>query len=518
VEELTVALVTTAAMGAAQTVGGEAGQSAWSSMVGLVRRALRRGSDWAPDRPEEPDQDPDTVVDPEDEEQVRAWAEEVFALALRDEQFMMELRAWVMEHSKEDAIPRQVPPPVRDVVDREPLRDQLKELVEDDAQRRMVHLVVLTGVLGVGRRSVVRQIAHESGGRKRFPGGQIHVEFSRWRNSQGEVDMVAVLRSCLRSLKVDERYLPQSLPELADRLRDCVKGPCLVVLEDASRPAEVRPFIPHVPGSMVMVTTHVPMGELVLDGALPLRVKPLDTESALLMLGQRCGAERMAAEPDAARRLVEWCGRLPLALDILAARLQLHADEPLSTLVDELADEATRLDALRISAWEERTMATTLNIVRRDLPAPLRECYDRLGLFPGPEFDARVVAAVADVCAPRGRDMLAHLDQVGLVEPASAGRFRFPELVHLHARRCGDALPSEIREAVAARIIRLYHTRTAFADRAVTGVRTRITDLDALLSGQTDPFVGTDEDENAPKPKALRWLMTERPNILAVQR
>lgn len=76
--ESAVALVSVAAGGAATA----AGQSAWTSLTALVRRALGRES----------------AVSPEDEDGVRALAARIAEAAAADPEFARQLREWAEPH------------------------------------------------------------------------------------------------------------------------------------------------------------------------------------------------------------------------------------------------------------------------------------------------------------------------------------------------------------------------------------------------------------------------------------
>ena len=63
-------------------------------------------------------------------------------------------------------------------------------------------------------------------------------------------------------------------------------------------------------------------------------------------LTRRLGAERVASEPGAVAHLLARCGRLPLALAVVAARAAARTDFALAELADELAGTGERLDVL----------------------------------------------------------------------------------------------------------------------------------------------------------------------------
>ncbi|RBM06305.1 hypothetical protein DEH69_26705 [Streptomyces sp. PT12] len=406
--------------------------------------------------------------------------------------------------------PAQVPPSTRWWVNRSGALDEWRRWLDGTATRPAV--AVLSGMHGVGKSELARRMAEEAEGR--FAGGQLYVDLSRWRDTAGRVDVSGALRGCLRSLGVDEGFLPAELPDLVNDFRTRTEGQSvLVVVEEATEPAEVRPFIPKAEGSVVVAVSDGRLAELVvIDGAHSLPVDPLDAPDALGLLTARCGEEAIAAEREAAELLISWCGGLPLALGVVAGQLALHTDQSLSDLVSDLEDERARLDGF--FAGQTRSVAAALTLAYQALAQESQLLYRRLALFPGDVFDADLAAVVAEVPRATARKLLRALhDSSLLTADDTPGRYRFHALVRLHAARLAAQDPEAEQEALALRVTRRYARWTACADRALMGDRLRISPHDDLPSGADDPFGGAKG-----KREALAWLSAERANALAVLR
>ncbi|MEU3964003.1 NB-ARC domain-containing protein [Streptomyces buecherae] len=69
----------------------------------------------------------------------------------------------------------------------------------------------------------------------------------------------------------------------------------------------------------------------------------LSDREAMELLGDHLGDEAVHAEPDAALRICQLAGHLPLALEIVAAQCR-HAGSTLAETVDRFQDAASRLD------------------------------------------------------------------------------------------------------------------------------------------------------------------------------
>ncbi|MFJ3800004.1 NB-ARC domain-containing protein [Streptomyces sp. NPDC090088] len=378
-----------------------------------------------------------------------------------------------------------------------------------------VRVGVLGGLPGVGKTTMAWRWAERA--RRRFPDGQLYVDFAALR-TQSELatgagaDVSEALAMCLRSLPGSDS-IPSSLAERTNLFRSRSAGlRILLVLDDVNQPAHVRALTPKGPGSAVLVTGRGRLGELALDGARLISVKPLDAHGGLTLLTDRCGQETVAAEPQAARRLVELCGGLPVALQVVAARLVGDDSPSMTELAAELDNEAGRLAGMALEG-EESTVSAVLNPSYRLLPPDAARLYRLLGWLPVGVFDAGVAAVAADLDTARAKRLLGVLTKASLVEAGGDGRYRMHDLVRLHAReRAADEEQESEQEALIGRVGTHYLVLTAFADRALRRERLRIADLSALLHGADDPFAA------AGGPPALEWLDTERSAVLAVLR
>ncbi|RSS35103.1 hypothetical protein EF906_28220 [Streptomyces sp. WAC08241] len=375
-----------------------------------------------------------------------------------------------------------------------------------------VGIGVLHGLPGVGKTATAWHWA--AGARERYPDGQLYVDFAALRGRSGG-DVSEAVAMCLRGLGVVDAYLPDSLQERAALFRTrTADRRLLVVLDDVGDPAQVRPLVPKGPGSAVLVTSTSGLGELALDGARILALKPLDPDGALRLLAEH-GGERIAADRDAAERLVDLCGGLPVALRIVAGRLATDPTLTAAALAAELADENSRLDALSLGG--EHSMSAVLNPTYRLLPPGAARLYRHLGWYPCATHDVEAAAAALDATPAETAPLLRRLADDGLIERTADGRFRMHDLVRLHAReRARAEEPPGAEAALVARVLTHHLVLTALADRAIREDRLRVADLGELLDGARDPFAAPAGSASAADP--LAWLESRSADVLAVLR
>ncbi|GGP32112.1 ATP-binding protein [Streptomyces melanogenes] len=372
-----------------------------------------------------------------------------------------------------------------------------------------VGIGVLHGLPGVGKTATACHWADRA--RELYPDGQMYVDFASLRAGTGG-DVSEAVAMCLRSLGVSDDWMPRSLAERTALFRShSAERRMLVVLDDVSHPAQVRPLVPKGPGSAVLVTSHGKLGELVLDGARLISLDPLDGDGGMRLLADRCGEDAVTAERAAAERLVELCGGLPVALHVVAARLLTDRRLTMTGLADELADEAGRLAGMSMRG--ERQVSAVLGPSYRTLRPDAARLYRLLGWAPVSAFDTTTAAVAAGIDVPHAAELLEVLETASLLEGSPDGRYRLHDLVRLHARECAEREEADgERAALTRRVVTHYLALTALADRAIRADRLRIADLSGPLADIPDPFASP----GGPVP--LEWLEAERTNILQVLR
>lgn len=290
--------------------------------------------------------------------------------------------------------------------------------------------VVLAGAGGVGKTTLAVHWAHRH--RAEFPDGQLFADLRGFERPPMRPD--TVLGMFLRALGVPEARIPDGLAECSALYRALLAGRrMLVVLDNAGTAEQARPLLPATPGCLAVVTSRRRLSGLVVrDGAALVTVGPFAADDALELLGHVLGPARLAADPAAARELVERCDRLPLALRIAAARLMAHPDWSLGCWTRKLADERRRLQEL--SAHDaDLAVEASLYLSYRALSSGAARLFRLLGLHPGPDVDLPAAAALAGRDPERTHRHLAELSDAHLVEEHAQGHYVRTELVRIYA-------------------------------------------------------------------------------------
>ena len=367
---------------------------------------------------------------------------------------------------------------------------ELERLVELVAGRGGV--ISVDGMAGVGKTAFAVRAGHALA--SRFPGGRLFVDLHGYTPDRQPVTAEAALGVLLRSLGLPGTEIPAGLDDRVATWRTAMAGRrALVVLDNASDAAQVRPLVPGSPGCAVIVTSRRRLPNL--DGAVPLSLDVLPAEEAEELFLRVVGEDR---GPGAAE-LVSLCGYLPLAVRVAGARLRHRPRWTVGDLVERLRVEQQRLSELAV---DDRGVAAAFTLSYEHLEPALRRVFRLLGLHPGVDFDAHAAAALTGLPRPRAEDALEDLLDHHLLEQQVRDRFRFHDLLREHALGLDGP-----REDADVRVLDYY---LAVAHRATNVLQPGRRQVEPELAHPPSslPVV-------ADLPAASAWFATEHPNLVA---
>ena len=243
----------------------------------------------------------------------------------------------------------------------EELQALLNAIEEGTKTGKPVLICAIDGMAGVGKTTLAMHAAHRLA--SRFPDGQLFVRLHAHARGQQPVEPGDALAALLRSTGMDPRQIPAEVEERAQLWRDRLAGKrILLVLDDAATHEQVEPLMPGTGGSAVVVTSRRRLTAL--RGMLPLELDIMPPGQAADLFTRVSG--RGGSEPGAVAELVELAGRLPLAIQMLGARLRSRRSWTVADLAGELA--AARDRSAAIGATDEPVRAV-FDLSYRTLPA-----------------------------------------------------------------------------------------------------------------------------------------------------
>ncbi|WP_406172337.1 AfsR/SARP family transcriptional regulator [Streptomyces sp. NBC_00996] len=375
---------------------------------------------------------------------------------------------------------------------------------QDQVAANTVVISAIGGAAGIGKTALAVHWAHQV--REHFPDGQLYVNLHGFDHDRQPLEPGEALELLLRSLGLAASEIPPHHEAQGRVFRTLLTDRrMLVLLDNAASAEQVRPLLPSSPTCCVVVTSRNRLGDLVArDGAHALPLDLLQPDEARALLSRALGADRVAANERAVDELIGLCGGLALALRVAAARL---AGDPALRTADLVAEmtEGNRLEALESGGDANSPLRTAFSVSYGVLAPGARRLFRLLGLFPGAEFTAEAAAALLDAPPPQARRLLGALSAAHLIEPATAGRYRFHDLLREYAQERASAEETATdRDAALERLLIWYLNATRAA--AGTGL---FPELPGSLRPCERPGIPSTTDPE-------QWLDAERANLLAV--
>ncbi|MFI5934044.1 BTAD domain-containing putative transcriptional regulator [Actinoplanes sp. NPDC051494] len=350
--------------------------------------------------------------------------------------------------------PAQLPPDLSLFAGRTTELTVLGDLVAaaGEEQRTGPMVVAVDGMGGVGKSTMAVHFAHLVAGR--FTDGQLYLDLRGHLGRQESVPAGEALRSLLCALGVRAPDVPDTFDALIGMYRSLTADKrVLLLLDNVRDPEQVRPLLPSSAAGLVLVTSrHPQLGLAVFDGARLLHASVPGLPEAREMIQRRLTVlNRPPADRDAELldEIIELCGRLPLALAILAARLAARPRLSLSAVAAELRDGANLLQAFSGGHGLNDPRSAFAWSYRQLSPGAAR-LFRLMSVTPNPAVPADACASLSGQDPESTRVQLRELTEAALVAEQGTGRFASHVLVKAYADELFRAAesPEQRREAI----------------------------------------------------------------------
>ncbi|WP_250032217.1 AfsR/SARP family transcriptional regulator [Paractinoplanes maris] len=356
--------------------------------------------------------------------------------------------------------PAQLPSDLRVFVGREDLIDEGLALLSADGSS--VPILVLDGMPGVGKTALAIHLAHRLA--PRFTDGQLYADLRGFDADGRTFDPADVLQLFLVALGVHQEAIPASLDGRAALYRSVTAGRRLLIVLDNARDADqVRPLLPGTAPNAVLVTSRGRLGGLAtMNGAHLRRLEVLTEAESVACITGRIGAGRAEAESEALKEIIDRCGRLPLALAVVAARAAGDADQSLRDIATELRSGGDRLTAFSDDGLD-RDVRAVFTWSYRSLSPGAARLLELLTVHPGADITVEVAASLGGIPQARARSELAELVRTGLLCRYLPRRYRQHDLVRVFAAELAAAHlpPADRRDAWHRLVDHFVHTTDA---------------------------------------------------------
>jgi DNA-binding SARP family transcriptional activator/tetratricopeptide (TPR) repeat protein len=345
----------------------------------------------------------------------------------------------VLHGGAESAPPAQPPPPrapsqtantlPHDIGEFSGRTEEIERLLDITKQRSATAVVIsaIDGMGGVGKSTLAVHLGHRLA--EEFPDGQYFIDLRGFSHSNEPLPPSQALDHLLLDAGLPPELIPSDLDRKQARWRAHTAGKqLLVILDNAATEDQVQPLLPGTAGVLAIVTSRRKL--VALSGSVPLSIDVLPHDDAVGLFLRVAGeAHRQhQAEVD---EVVELCGRLPLAIQIAAARLRDRHSWSVLDLAERLRDHARRKWLLNAG---HRGVMPALELSYQSLDYEQQRVFRLLSINPGPDFDAHLVAALCATGVDAAEAVLEHLYEHNLLKQQASGRFHFHDLVFDCAR------------------------------------------------------------------------------------
>ena len=218
-------------------------------------------------------------------------------------------------------------------------------------------VLAVTGLTGVGKSALAIRAARQV--QDRFPDGTLYADLG----AAETLDAPNLLRSFLRLLGVRTRAIPEDDAARTGLFRSILETRQVLIVIDnlpfitPQLASALERLLPVSAGSLAIVTARGVAPEV--GDWSSIRLRSLQIDDAITLLGALIGRGRVAADPDGATALLTATGRLPLAIRLVAGRLAYRPDRRFGPMAERLRSHTTgghdALEGLRTSVqlvWE----------------------------------------------------------------------------------------------------------------------------------------------------------------------
>jgi len=267
------------------------------------------------------------------------------------------------------------------------------------------------------------------------------------------------------------------------------------VLDNAANEDQVRPLLPGA-GTGVLVTSRRSL--VGLSGAHLVHLETFPTPEAIELLAAVAGRDRVETEFDAAQRVVQLCGGLPLAIRVAAVRLAQNDNLRIGVLSARLADERERLDELAIADVDVRA---SLAISYQQLTRQHCQLLDALCVLPLESIPSWLVTQLVEVSSGGAHRLLEELSAAQLMISIASDRYQIHDLIRVFGReRVARDATGEIQQL----------TR-----RACLAMLDQMRRINAALPCRPIPLPGADDKWTG---DPVEFFVAELGNIMAAVR
>ncbi|MFI6208157.1 BTAD domain-containing putative transcriptional regulator [Streptomyces sp. NPDC051041] len=295
-----------------------------------------------------------------------------------------------------------------------------------------LRVLAVDGMPGVGKTALAVHFAHRVA--RDFPDGQLYADLRGFTSDGGPADPGDVLAGFLDALGVARHRIPAAAQMRAALYRSLLADRrMLVVLDNAWDTRQVRPLLPGTAECMAVVTSRSRLtGLAAAHGARLLTLDVPSAEEAAETFMERVRGCRPGLEAPQVRPIVDRCGRLPLAVAVVAARAAARPERTLAQIESELSAAGRSLDGFGDDNLDNDVRAA-FSWSYRTLGPQAARLFRLLPLHPGPDATVTALAGLAGTPLRETAAAVGELVRARLLTLRQRDRYRSHDLVLTYA-------------------------------------------------------------------------------------
>jgi nucleoside phosphorylase len=324
---------------------------------------------------------------------------------------------------------------------------RLEELLSKPEGPKLCSIVGLTGGGGIGKSALACHFAELH--KDDFPDGIIGM-----RVDGKDADTLARAFA----ITYGEEIEPDDDRDASTIMQEVFRHRRALLIFDNATDVSIRSLLPGGTRCAVIITTrdrglpiHVDVPE---EGNIDLDILPDD--DSMLLLERLLGTDRVAAEREAAQKIIKLVGNLPLALRIAGATLQIQAGRGLTDYAKALSEERSRLEKLKIRGDEYLDVRASFMLSLELLESEELDFFSCLSVCAKDGFSLQAAMAATNSDNETAEETLNYLYRLSLLNysPSKANGFVFHALIRLFAQE--RAIERSLQNSAAERHAKFY--------------------------------------------------------------
>lgn len=367
--------------------------------------------------------------------------------------------------------------------------------------------VAIYGEVGVGKSALGTTFAHSI--ESEYRDGALYVDLNDAPMVNGVLDTSQILRSFLLELRQNPDRLPQDARDLPVEFIQATDEKYLIVFLDNVKSYHIlKDLIPRSSTCLVIFTSNER-----LDVRVPsLHLSPLSNASALELFGM-IAPSRSANDEKASEQLAEVlqaCVGLPIAIRVLAARLEDNPSYTLARILEDLDRYQYQSHLTRLFGAGRRTIEACFRISYDSLSDVQSMLFRRLSIVPGESFDVSLGAYLGDLTADGARLVLDELRALQLIKETQD-----PDYFTMHSLWQGFAREQlDDTEAVEQlkRVLTFYCEQAEDAGQVIRSLKPM---HDVQWPRDGTQRITRPRDPALERDRALDWMEKQHRNLVA---